>query len=75
MQIRELQVQTFEMLQTMALFTTLPNFMSFRSEVFEVQASEVWRFSHILYGKMAWRTQVVLQHGFHHTSLKKFYKF
>ena len=46
----------FEMLQMMALFAALPNFMAFRSEVFEIQASEVCRFSYILYGKMAWST-------------------
>ena len=39
------------MLWTMTLFTTLRNFMSFGSEVFEIQASEVWRFSHILMAK------------------------
>ena len=40
--------------QTMVLFTTLPTFMALRSEVFEIQASESWRFLYILYGKMAW---------------------
>ena len=33
--IQELQVQTFQMLQKMAVFTTLSNFMLIISKVFE----------------------------------------
>ena len=33
-----------------------------------------WKFSYILYYKMVWWAQVILQHGCHHISLKKFYK-
>ena len=39
-----------------ASFTALLNFMSFRSEVFEIKASEAWRVSCLLYGKMVGRT-------------------
>ena len=45
--------------------------MSFRSKAFEIQASEVWRFSNMLYCKMGWRTKAVLQHGCHKCKLKE----